>query len=263
MAKSLDIKKHRHDRDQLLDLLHQQEAKRGFLVAFEGPDGAGKTTQRKLFKKWLETQGHQVVSTKWGSSPLIKPVIKARKMAHALSPEEYCLLHAADFRYRLENDILPALWQGKMVIADGYIFTALAQDAARGLELGWQLSVYVPLFWPDAVFYFAVSPEVSGRRISVETAPKYYAAGQDVTNIDDPMESYKQHVERVNREYQALAMIFKFVTINAEQSIYEQHRSIRQLFRESQRRPWAEWNVDAVIEWLRRQMQSPEVQLGF
>ncbi len=263
MPKSLDLKQHHQATDRLLDLLHKQESKRGFLVAFEGPDGAGKTTQKSLFKKWLESQGHQVVSTKWGHSPLIRPLIRARKGAHALSPEEYCLLHAADFRYRLENDILPALWQGKMVIADGYIFTALARDAARGLSLNWQLSVYVPLFWPDAVFYFAVSPETSGRRISVEKTPQYYEAGQDVTDIDDPMESYKQYVTRVNQEYEALALIFKFITINAEQSIYEQHRSIRQLFRESQRRPWAEWNLDAVIEWLRRQLQSPEVQLGF
>lgn len=263
MAKSLDLTQHKQDSERLLELLHRQESKRGFLVAFEGPEGAGKTTQRKLFQKWLESQGQQVVSTKWGNSLLIKPLIKARKGARSLSPEEYCLLYAADFRYRLENTILPALWLGKMVIADGYIFTGLARNAARGLDLGWQLSVHVPLFWPDAVFYFSVSPEVSGRRISANRPPKFYDAGQDVTNLDDPLESYKQYVQRMNQEYDALALIFKFVTINAEQSIYEQHRTLRQLFRESQRRPWAEWNVDAVVEWLRRQLQSPEVQLGF
>jgi pantothenate kinase-related protein Tda10 len=38
---------------RLLRLLEQREPKRGLLVAFEGPDGSGKTTQRKLFKKWL------------------------------------------------------------------------------------------------------------------------------------------------------------------------------------------------------------------
>src|SRR5512143_2576617 len=33
---------------------------RGLLIAFEGPDGSGKTTQRKLFKKWLEAEDHDV-----------------------------------------------------------------------------------------------------------------------------------------------------------------------------------------------------------
>ena len=248
---------------RLRELLHQQEAKRGFLISFAGPDGSGKTTQRKLFKKWLETAGHQVVSTKWASSALIKPLIRARKGAHALSPAEYCLLHAADFRHQLEMVILPALWSGKMVIADGYLFTGLAADSARGVELNWVLNAYDPLFWPDISFYFAVSAETSFQRLSSAAAPKFYQTGQDVTNIEDPYESYKQYLLRVNQEYKALAQIFQMVTLDAEQSIYEQHRTIRQLFRESRRRPWAEWNMDAMLEWLRRQMQAPEVQLGF
>src|SRR5438309_11135730 len=68
--------------------------RRGFLIAFEGPDGSGKTTQRKLFKTWLQTEGYEVVTTKWNSSELIKPIIKARKSVQALSPEEFSLLHA-------------------------------------------------------------------------------------------------------------------------------------------------------------------------
>ena len=256
-----DLKQHNQTRRGLQDLLHNQEEKRGFLIAFEGPDGAGKTTQRRLFKKWLKSQGHEVVSTKWSSSPLIKPLIRARKGAHSLSPEEYSLLCAADFRYRLESNILPALWKGKIVIADGYVFTALARDSARGLRLDWVLNTYQPLFWPDVVFYFAVSVETSRKRITAERAPRFYEAGQDITDIEDPMESYKQYISRINREYEALALIFKFITLNAEQSIYEQHRTIRKLFRESQRKPWAEWNLDAVIEWL-GQRRRPEVQLG-
>ena len=68
--------------------------RRGLLVAFEGPDGSGKTTQRKLFKTWLKSEGYDVVTTKWNSSDLIKPIIKSRKAVRALSPEEFSLLHA-------------------------------------------------------------------------------------------------------------------------------------------------------------------------
>src|SRR4026209_2043333 len=139
--------------------------KRGLLVAFEGPDGSGKTTQRKLFKTWLKSEGYDVVTTKWNSSELIKPIIKSRKAVRALRQDEFSLLHGADFRHRVEQVILPALWDGRLVIADRFLFTGLARALARGPELHWVLQLYEPLLWPDLVFYFAVSPVTSGKRV--------------------------------------------------------------------------------------------------
>jgi dTMP kinase len=223
---------------------------RGLLVAFEGPDGSGKTTQRKLFKTWLKSEGYDVVTTKWNSSDLIKPIIKSRKTVRALSPEEFSLLHGADFRHRVEQIILPALWDGKLVIADRFLFTGLARDVARGLDLDWVLKLYQPLLWPDLVFYFSVSPVTSGKRVTAARTPNFYEAGQDVTDMDDPVESYQRFIARVIREYESLALIFNMITVDAEQSIGDQHRQIRQLFLEGRERPWSEWNADAVAEWL-------------
>lgn len=224
--------------------------RRGLLVAFEGPDGSGKTTQRKLFKTWLKAEGYDVVTTKWNSSDLIKPIIKSRKAVRALSPEEFSLLHAADFRHRVEQQILPALWSGQLVIADRFLFTGLARDCARGLDLDWVLKLYQPLLWPDIVFYFSVSPDTSSKRVSATRTPNYYEAGQDVTQIDDPAVSYERFITRVIREYESLALIFNFITVDAEQSIGEQHHAIRKLFRECERRAWSDSNADAVAEWL-------------
>src|SRR5712692_4667904 len=197
--------------------------RRGLLVAFEGPDGSGKTTQRKLFKTWLKSEGYDVVTTKWNSSDLIKPIIKSRKTVRALSPEEFSLLHGADFRHRVEQTILPALWDGKLVIADRFLFTGLARDVARGLDLDWVLKLYQPLLWPDLVFYFSVSSDTSSRRVTATRTPNFYESGRDVTNVDDPVESYQRFVTRVIREYESLAIIFIMVTAAAEQSIGEQH----------------------------------------
>ena len=223
---------------------------RGFLIAFEGPDGSGKTTQRKLFKTWLTTEGYDVVTTKWNSSELIKPIIKARKSVQALSPEEFSLLHAADFRHRVEHVVLPALWAGQIVIADRFLFTGLARDVARGLDLDWVLKVYQPLLWPDLVFYFAVTPDTSSRRVTATRTPNYYESGRDVTDLTDPVESYYRFIRRVIKEYESLAIIFNMITIDAEQPIGAQHHALRDLFRQGRRRPWSEWNVDAVTEWL-------------
>ena len=60
------------------DRFANPDRRRGLLVAFEGADGSGKTTQRKLFKTWLASEGYDVVTTKWNSSDLIKPIIKSR-----------------------------------------------------------------------------------------------------------------------------------------------------------------------------------------
>jgi dTMP kinase len=234
---------------------------RGFLIAFEGPDGSGKTTQRKLFKDWLASEGFDVVTTKWNSSALIKPLIKARKQMRTLDRLEFSLLHAADFRHRMETKVLPALMEGKTVVADRFLFTALARDAARGLDLDWLLHVYSPLYWPDAVFYFSVSPETSGKRIAATRAPKYYEAGQDVTHIEDPHESYQAFIRKVIAEYDTLAEIFNFIKVDAEQPIYDQHLHIRELFMKLRERPWPDWNEEAIMDWLRIGQNKKKVAL--
>src|SRR2546425_8980955 len=61
----------------------------GLLIAFEGMDGSGKTTQRKLLRAWLENNGEEVVVSKWNSSALFKDLIKAKKRAHLLNPIHY------------------------------------------------------------------------------------------------------------------------------------------------------------------------------
>ena len=244
---------------RLGDLIAKLERKRGLLIAFEGPEGGGKSTQRKLFKAWLKGEGHKVVSSKWNSSPLIKPLLRARKNIRSLGPLDYCLLHAADYRQRIETEILPALTAGHMVVVDRYFFTALARDVARGLDLDWVMKLYSPILWPDVVFHFSVSRDVSLKRLEAQRTPSYYEAGQDVTGLADPIASYGEFMDRIIKEYEALALIFEFVTIDGEKTIYEQHRQIRMLFQQGRRRPWTEFNAAAIEDWL---TNRPEVRIA-
>jgi dTMP kinase len=238
-------------RSKLEQMIARRDNTRGLLIVFEGPDGAGKTTQRKLLKTWLQSHGRRVVSTRWGSSPLVKPLISVRKRIHALSPLEYSLLHAIDFRHRVETEVLPALWAGRTVLADRYLFAGLARDAARGIDLDWLLHAYSPLLWPDLVVYFAMPPHASSRRVAATREPRFYESGQDVTGIADPLASYQRFIDRVIREYDNLATLFTFSRVNAEAAVYRQHQQVRRLVEHAAKRPWPEYSSEAVAEWLR------------
>jgi dTMP kinase len=212
------------------DILFTETNDTGLLIAFEGSDGSGKTTQRKLFKSWLKSTRDDVVVTKWNSSPLFKPVIKARKAARSLDPTSYATLHAADFRHRYETVIKPALDRAQIVIADRYVFTGIARDVARGMHRDWCLKMYSGVRKPDLVFYFRASIDTCARRIAGSREIKFYEAGQDVTGLSDPNESYLRFAARVVSEYDRLHRLFGFVVVDAERPIYEQHRFIRDTY---------------------------------
>jgi dTMP kinase len=233
-------------------VIARRDRDRGLLIAFEGPEGSGKTTQQRLLKTWLESEGRSVVSSRWASSPLVRPLIRARKKIRSLSAQEYSLLHAIDFRHRLEAVILPSLWAGKTVLADRYLFAALARDAARGLEFDWLLQVYSPLLWPDLVLYFSLPPDHASRRIAATRSPRYYESGQDVTGIDDPLVSYQRFVNRVVKEYDNLSVVFRFVKVDAGAAVYRQHQQVRALVQGAARRPWSQFSSEALEEWLAR-----------
>src|SRR5438093_13181975 len=113
-------------------------------------NGSGKNTQRKLVLACLENNEEEVVVSKWNSSPLFKDLIKAKKRAHLLNPIHYAVLHAADFRHRLETVIRPSLREGKIVLADRYIFTGITRDMARGIDRNWTTNLYTsaPKLYP-------------------------------------------------------------------------------------------------------------------
>src|SRR5262245_455436 len=100
----------------------------GALIVVEGIDGAGKSTQLYLLKRWLQIGGYRVHFTEWNSSPLVQSATKRGKRKKLLTPTTFSLLHAADFTDRLERQILPLLFSGYIVLADRYIYTAFARD---------------------------------------------------------------------------------------------------------------------------------------
>src|SRR5690349_9906815 len=104
----------------------------GALVVVEGVDGSGKSTQLHLLMRWLEVDRYRIHFTEWNSSPLVKSATRRGKRRRLLTPTTFSLLHAADFADRCERQIIPLLQGDYLVLADRYIYTALARDSARG-----------------------------------------------------------------------------------------------------------------------------------
>ena len=58
----------------------------GRLIAVEGLDGSGKSTQIYLLKRWLELQNLKVYFSEWNSSELVKAATSKGKKRELLTP---------------------------------------------------------------------------------------------------------------------------------------------------------------------------------
>src|ERR671924_800022 len=114
----------------------------GKLIAIEGTDGVGRSTQIQLLREWLEVRGYGVVETEWTHSPLMQSTIELAKSSNTLNKLTFVLLYACDFADRLEKEIIPALKAGFIVLADRYIYTAIARAGVRGVDSQWIRQLY-------------------------------------------------------------------------------------------------------------------------
>ncbi len=205
----------------------------GKLIAVEGLDGSGKSTQIYLVKRWLELEGYRVFFTEWNSSVLVKKSTTKGKKRQLLTPTTFSLIHATDFADRYERQILPLLRAGYIVLSDRYIFTALARDAVRGVDREWVETLYSFAVHPDITFYFRVPLEVSLNRI-LEGRPalKYHEAGLDMGWSADPYESFRIFQGKVYDEYEGMREKFAFTLVDATDEIHIQQAKVRQLIAE-------------------------------
>ena len=90
----------------------------GKLIVIEGTDGVGRSTQINMLKPWLEQLGRAVLDTGMTRSPLVGKGIKRAKEGHTLGRVTLSLFYATDFADRLENEIVPALRAGFVVLTD-------------------------------------------------------------------------------------------------------------------------------------------------
>ncbi len=205
------------------------ETKAGRLIAVEGVDGSGKSTQLHLLEQWLRHQNLKVFKTEWNSSETVKEITSRGKKKGLLTPTTFSLLHATDFADRYERNILPLLEAGYFVLADRYVFTAYARDIVRGCHPTWVRKIYSYAVKPDLTFYFRVPVDVAVSRILAGRPKlKYYEAGMDMNLSNDPYESYRIFQGRIVEQYESMVESEGLVAIDANRGIEEQQVEIRE-----------------------------------
>ena len=202
----------------------------GKLIAVEGLDGSGKSTQVYLLKRWLEMRGLKVFFSEWNASVIVKKATSKGKKRQLLTPTTFSLIHCTDFADRYERQMLPLLKAGYLVLCDRYIYTAFARDAVRGCSRQWLRNLYGFARRPDLTFFFNTPLEVSLNRIlSGRPQLKYFEAGMDLGLSADPYESFRLFQGKIYQEYLAVAEEFEFVTMDGTLPIEEQQARVREM----------------------------------
>ena len=191
----------------------------GKLIAIEGTDGVGRSTQIRLLREWLEVQGYGVIETGWTRSALMQPTINLAKASNTLNKLTFVLLYATDFADRLEKEISPALKAGFVVLSDRYIFTALARAGVRGVDRTWIRDLYGFGIAPHLVFYLKIDERTLIRRVLQARGMDYWESGMDMKLGDDIYESFRAYQRALLKEYTSMADEFHFRVLDARRKI--------------------------------------------
>ncbi len=139
---------------------------KGKFITVEGTDGSGKSTQLKLLMDYLGTKNCDVVFTREPGGTEISE--KIRDVILDINNKEMtdmteALLYAAARAQHVQQKIIPAINEGKVVICDRFVDSSIAyQGAARGL--GTDNIMQINSFalngiTPDLTLFFDLPPE--------------------------------------------------------------------------------------------------------
>jgi len=140
--------------------------KKGVFIVIEGLDGSGKTTQAKTLTAKL-CRTHNAIYTAEPSKGKIGMFIRNRVLYGEKRPPTAieALLFAADRIEHVQNEVLPALAEGRVVICDRYVYSSLAYQGSAGLNLDWIETINQHALKPDLALFIDVDPEAVQARL--------------------------------------------------------------------------------------------------
>ncbi|HIQ56901.1 TPA: dTMP kinase [Candidatus Gracilibacteria bacterium] len=135
-------------------------------IVFEGPDGSGTSTQAKILAKNLEKKGLKVFTTAEPSKNILGKVLReALQKKYELSPKAFQLLFFADREQHVQNEVLPALARGEIVICERYNWSSIAFGVSEKVERKFLENLSSSFVEPDHTFFMNISAEKSLERV--------------------------------------------------------------------------------------------------
>lgn len=200
----------------------------GKLIVVEGPDAVGRSTQIRGLKPWLEELGHAVLDTGMARSALAGKGIKEAKQGNTLGPVTMTMYYLTDFADRLENEIIPALRAGVVVLTDRYIYSVMARAIARGENRAWMERTAGFALVPHAVFYLRADVQDLISRVVVgRGAFDYWESGLDLRFGRNMYDSFVRYQSRLIRVFDSLAGPYGFEVIDATRPPVEVFESLK------------------------------------
>jgi dTMP kinase len=151
--------------------------KRGQLIAFEGIDGCGKSTQLGLLAAAAAAHGLDPLSTHEPTDgPFGRRIREMARSGRRIAPEQELQWFVEDRRTHVAELIEPALQAGRLVLSDRYYLSSVAYQGARGLDWARILADSEAEFpRPDLALILEIAPEgglerVAGRGGTAEPA---------------------------------------------------------------------------------------------
>lgn len=145
----------------------------GKFIVFDGPDGSGKSTQMRRFMQWCRNQGVTVKEVREpGGTPIGEQIrqVLLDPSNERMTIQCEMLLYMASRAQLVEQEIVPALNRGELVVADRFVSATLAyQGAAGGLPAEWiqqVAEVAVSGHWPDLTLILDIDDETAAGRLN-------------------------------------------------------------------------------------------------
>jgi dTMP kinase len=150
---------------------------------------------------------------------LMSGAIEDAKQGHSLNKLTFALLYACDFADRLENEIVPALRAGMIVLADRYCWTAFARNTVRGVDESWSRDLFGFALQPDVTLYLRIDLERLVPRVIRQGKLDYWESGLDLNLGDDPYDSFCVYQRRLIDRYDRMAQAEHFEVVDATRDI--------------------------------------------
>lgn len=186
-------------------------------ITLEGGEGSGKTTVAKMLEEYFESKGYKVLLTREPGGNEVAEKIRRIIMENPLHSLSEAYLFAAARIEHINNTILPALKEGKIVICDRYVDSSLVYQAYVGNVEGVRaINKYAyENCMPQKTFFFDITPIEAIQRINQNNREQNRFDKQEIEYHEKIYQGYLSLLEKEDR-------IIKVDAKNSPQNVFEE-----------------------------------------